>query len=158
MKRFNILVFGLLVLVAVGCGKQSPGGPSTNRNQAVEQAPASNPVAEKAAVESAQAWLELVDAGNYSQSWDEAAAYFKSAVSEADWEKAIQAVRPPLGKMVSRTIKSRQYMTSMAGAPDGEYVVIQYESTFENKAHAIETITPMRDKDGKWRVSGYYIK
>ena len=158
MKRFHILVFGLLVLVAVGCGKQSPTEPSAKSDQAVEQAPVNNPAAEKAAVESAQSWLELVDAGNYSQSWDEAAAYFKSAVSEADWEKAIQAVRPPLGKMVSRTIKSRQYMTSMAGAPDGEYVVIQCESTFENKAHAIETITPMRDKDGKWRVSGYYIK
>lgn len=148
MKRLNALVFGLLVLVAVGCGKQAPSGASVE----------SNPAAEKAAVESAQAWLELVDAGNYSKSWDEAAAYFKSAVSQADWEKAIQAVRPPLGKMLSRTIKSRQYATSLPAAPDGEYVVIQYYSTFENKAHAIETVTPMLDKDGQWRVSGYYIK
>ncbi|MGB5422961.1 MAG: DUF4019 domain-containing protein [Desulfobacterales bacterium] len=28
----------------------------------------------------------------------------------------------------------------------------------ENKASAVETITPMLDKDGQWRVSGYYIK
>lgn len=27
-----------------------------------------------------------------------------------------------------------------------------------NKKSAIETVTPMMDKDGKWRVSGYYIK
>jgi len=42
--------------------------------------------------------------------------------------------------------------------PDGEYVVIQYDSSFEHKQSAVETVTPMLDKDGKWRVSGYYIK
>ncbi|HWN92533.1 MAG TPA: DUF4019 domain-containing protein, partial [Verrucomicrobiae bacterium] len=47
---------------------------------------------------------------------------------------------------------------TLPGAPDGEYVVIQYETAFENKASAVETITPMLDKDGSWRISGYYIK
>lgn len=49
-------------------------------------------------------------------------------------------------------------MTSLPGAPDGKYVVIQYDTSFENKKAAVETVTPMLDKDGKWRVSGYYIK
>jgi hypothetical protein len=44
------------------------------------------------------------------------------------------------------------------GPPDGEYVVIQFETSFENKKSAIETVTPMLDQDGKWRVSGYFIK
>lgn len=148
MKRFNTLVCGLLALVIFGCGKQSPGDPS----------PKSNPAAEAAAIESAQAWLELVDGGNFGQSWEAAAAVFKSAITQPDWEKAVRAVRTPLGKLVSRKIKSQQYATSLPGAPDGEYVVIQYYTAFENKANAIETITPMLDKDGKWRVSGYYIK
>lgn len=50
------------------------------------------------------------------------------------------------------------YTKKLPGAPDGEYVVIQYESSFEHKQSAVETVTPMLDKDGKWRVSGYYIK
>jgi ribosomal protein S17E len=41
---------------------------------------------------------------------------------------------------------------------NGVYVVIEFESSFENKKSAVETVTPMMDKDGKWRVSGYYIK
>lgn len=45
-----------------------------------------------------------------------------------------------------------------AGAPDGEYVVIQFSASFANKKSALETITPMLGKDGKWRVSGYYMK
>jgi hypothetical protein len=47
---------------------------------------------------------------------------------------------------------------SLPGAPDGEYVVIQFATSFENKKSAIETVTPMLDSDGEWRVSGYFIK
>jgi len=46
----------------------------------------------------------------------------------------------------------------MPGAPDGKYVIIQYDTVFENKASAVETVTPMVDPDGSWRVSGYFIR
>jgi hypothetical protein len=55
-------------------------------------------------------------------------------------------------------VQTKTYKTSLPGAPDGEYVIIQFETSFENKKIAIETVTPMMDKDGNWRVSGYYIK
>ena len=148
MKTCNVVVFGLLVLGLVGCGKQAPS----------DTTPKGNPAAEKAAIESAQTWLGLVDGGSYAKSWEEAASLFRSHVSQADWEKSVQVARAPFGKMVSRKIKSQQYATSLPGAPDGEYMVIQFDTAFENKAHGVETITPMLDKDGKWRVSGYYIK
>lgn len=114
--------------------------------------------AEKPAVESAQQWFKLVDEGKYSESWDQAAQLFKSAVPKDQWQESLNAVRKPLGKVLSRKLKSKQYTTELPGAPDGAYVVIQYETSFEHKKSAIETITPMLDKDGKWRVSGYYIK
>ncbi len=50
------------------------------------------------------------------------------------------------------------FTRTVPGAPDGEYVVIQFDTQFENKAAAVETVTPMREKDGSWRVSGYFIK
>jgi hypothetical protein len=53
---------------------------------------------------------------------------------------------------------SASYRTSLPGAPDGQYVVIKFNTWFENKKSAIETVTPKMDKDGMWRVSGYYIK
>jgi Protein of unknown function (DUF4019) len=46
---------------------------------------------------------------------------------------------------------------SLPNAPAGEYVVIQYETQFEHKANAIETVTPLREKNGSWKVSGYFI-
>lgn len=113
---------------------------------------------EKAAVTAAEKWVALVDEGKYAESWKEAAEYFKNAVKQEQWEQSLQAVRKPLGKLVSREVKSKSYKTSLPGAPDGEYVVIQFETSFENKKSAIETVTPMMDRDGTWRVSGYYIK
>jgi hypothetical protein len=113
---------------------------------------------EQVAQQSADAWLALVDTGKYAQSWDEAAQLFKSAVSKDQWQQMLHATRDPLGKVASRKLKSANYTKSLPGAPDGEYVVIQYDTGFEHKQTAVETITPMLDKDGKWRVSGYYIK
>ena len=63
-----------------------------------------------------------------------------------------------MGKLISRQVKSTSYRTSLPGAPDGEYVIIQFKTSFDNKKSAIETVTPMKEKDGSWRVSGYYIK
>jgi hypothetical protein len=114
--------------------------------------------AEEAALATSQAWLALVDQGDYVKSWEEAAACFRMAATLEQWQRSMIAFRDPLGKMVSRKLKSKHYTKTLPGAPDGEYVVIQYETSFENKKSAIETITPMLDKDGRWRVSGYYIR
>jgi hypothetical protein len=113
---------------------------------------------EAAAIDAAKAWLALTDAGKFAASWDEAASLFKAAVTKADWEKQIAAVRGPLGALGERTIAVAKFARSLPGAPDGEYVMIQFKTRFEHKAAAVETITPMKDKDGRWRVSGYYIK
>ncbi len=112
----------------------------------------------KDALAAAENWLAIIDKGEYTESWKEAAGYFKTAVSQDQWVNSLQAVRKPLGKLNSRAVKSETYKTSLPGAPDGEYVVIQFATSFENKKSALETVTPMMDKDGKWRVSGYFIK
>jgi len=113
---------------------------------------------EQLAQQSADAWLALVDSGKYADSWQEASQLFKAAVTKEQWQGKLRASRDPFGKMVSRKLKSATYAKTLPGAPDGEYVVIQYESSFEHKQSAVETVTPMLDKDGAWRVSGYYIK
>ena len=114
--------------------------------------------AEKQAVAAAESWLTLVDDGKYGEAWDAAAEYLKNAVTKDAFVKSLTAARKPVGKLKSREVKSKEYRTSLPGAPDGEYVVIQFTAVFGNKKAAIETVTPMLDKDGKWRVSGYYIR
>ena len=106
----------------------------------------------------AKSWLALTDGGEYAKSWEQAAGLFQGAVSEANWQGAVQAARLPLGNLKSRTLKSAKFERSLPGAPDGEYVVIQYESQFEHKASAVETVTAVREKNGAWKVTGYFVK
>ena len=112
----------------------------------------------KDALIAAESWLAMIDKGEYAESWKEAAEYFKTAVPEDKWVHSLTAVRKPLGKLISRKAKSETYKTSLPGAPDGKYVVIQFKTSFEHKKSAIETVTPMLDKGGKWRVAGYFIR
>ena len=109
------------------------------------------------AVTAAKEWLALVDSKEYKKSWQEAAPFFKEQVNEEQWSEIVAAVRKPLGKMETRELISAEFKTSLPGAPDGEYVVIQFKTTYADKPESVETITPMKT-DGVWRVSGYFIK
>lgn len=113
---------------------------------------------EEKAVAAAQTWLALVDDEKYGASWETAAGYFKQTITKNTWEHMLAVVRKPLGRLISRSLATKTYMQSLPGAPDGEYVVIEFLVSFQNKKSGIETVTPMLDKDGKWRVAGYYIK
>ncbi len=120
--------------------------------------PAAAGGAEKAAQSAAQSWLATVDDGKYGESWDAAAALFQGAVSRSQWEAALEKARRPLGKVESRKLRSAKFTTELPNAPKGEYVVIQFGTDFEHKPGAVETVTPMKDPDGTWRVSGYFIR
>ncbi|TMA95445.1 MAG: DUF4019 domain-containing protein [Deltaproteobacteria bacterium] len=106
----------------------------------------------------AQSWLAQIDSGNYAKSWKEASAYFRAALTEKAWTDALNGTRKPLGKLVSRKLTKAQNAQSLPGAPDGNYVVMQFDTSFINKKDAVETVTFMREKDGKWKAAGYYIK
>ena len=103
-------------------------------------------------------WLKKLDAADYTGTWEVAASMFKSAVSVQAWQQASHSVRNPLGAVRRRSDRSATYTKTLPGVPDGEYVVVQFNTTFENKAQAIETVTAALDRDGTWRVAGYFIK
>jgi hypothetical protein len=112
---------------------------------------------QKTAQMAAETWLSQVDAGDYAISWREASRYFQGAVTEQAWAASLKGVRKPLGKVMSRKLQSAQHTKSLPGAPDGNYVVMQFATRFENKQAAVETVTFMQEKDGKWKAAGYYI-
>jgi hypothetical protein len=105
-----------------------------------------------------ESWLALVDKGSYAESWDTASTHFKGAVTKGKWQEMLKGVRQPLGDLVSRNMKTAEFKDSLPGAPDGQYVVMAYETSFANKKQATETLTSVLDKDGQWRVVGYFIR
>lgn len=110
------------------------------------------------ATAAAEQWLSLADTQQYGLTWSGAAPAFQQAIKQADWEQAIAAARAPLGALTSRKLKSATFVKDLPGAPKGDYVVIVYDSVFAAKPVAVETVTPMRDSDGKWKVSGYFVR
>lgn len=138
--RHLLLNVSILLLVAVG--------------SRVAQAQESTAAA-RASVDS---WLTLVDGQQYGKSWQAAATFFKNAVTAEKWQEAAKTARVPLGSLQSRAVKSATPAKTLPGAPDGDYVVFQFNTRFQQKAAALETVTVVRESDGNWRVVGYFIK
>lgn len=145
MKRWLGLVGGAAVIIALTTGAGTHRAYAQNNGKAQAQ-------------KAAEAWLALVDAGQYGASYDQAAQSFKAVVSRDEWIKDVTGARGPLGKMSTRRLAKSDVMRDPPNAPPGEYVAIQYQSSFANLNAALETVVPVLEKDGKWRVSGYYVK
>ncbi len=115
----------------------------------------------KAAIAAMEPWLKELDGGQYAQSWQEASAKFKQAVSSEKWVAAAGNVRAPLGACSSRVLASALYQSgenSLNLPSKGIYVLAQFDASFTNLAQAVETVTFEREEDGVWRASGYFIK
>ncbi|BFM05612.1 DUF4019 domain-containing protein [Halioxenophilus aromaticivorans] len=111
---------------------------------------------EPKAVDLATNWLKVVDAGKYAESWNQSGPMFQRQLSTKEWEQALTKVRTPLGKTLKRTVKTSNEYNSLPGAPDGEYIVVDLETSFQNKKAALETVTVRKTND-EWRVVGYFI-
>jgi hypothetical protein len=113
---------------------------------------------EELAQKSAEAWLTLTDSGKYGESWEEASSYFKSKLTKDRWTGMLQQVRSPVGPLKSRKLTSAKDIKNPPSGPEGEFVVLIFDSSFEQLPSAIETVSMLLDKDGKWRAAGYLIK
>ena len=55
------------------------------------------------------------------------------------------------GHQVAQAVRRR----ARPGRPAGDYVTAIFVSKFANKAQVEETVTTVRETDGRWRVTGY---
>jgi hypothetical protein len=126
-----------------------------------------NEAAEQSAVAAAEKWLALLNTTDYAECWDQTSSVFrsgiqtsslfKSGVSRQQWQSSVGALQTQLGKAVARSLTAKRYAQESPGEPEGEYVVLEYETSFEGRRDGVETVTLMKDQDGEWRVSGYHF-
>lgn len=141
MNRRGILPLLVGLLFCVLTPAQAAG-----EAQAIEQAKAA-----------ARAWLAVADREDYIRTWQQAASVLRRSTSQYDWVTLAVDLRSPLGALKQRELQGASYATQLPGLPDGEYVILQYRSDFEHQDGATETVTPMRDSDGQWRVVSYFV-
>ena len=106
----------------------------------------------------AAAWLDLVDRGEARASWEATGATFRGAVTAGAWADQLGAARGPLGPLTSRVLAVEQALNGLPGAPPGDYVVQQYHAIYDQRKAVTETVTLVREADGRWRVVGYFIR
>ena len=102
-------------------------------------------------------WLATVDAGDYAQSWEDAAKLLHATATREQWEGTMRKVRAPKGAVLGRRVKYARYTQDSPTDP-GHFVEIEIETRFEKQARATEIVTALVTADGTWKVSGYTIK
>ncbi len=109
---------------------------------------------EAAAAQNAEAWLKLLDSGDYGKAWDQCGALFRDRVTRQQWVEGLPKDRAALGKLNSRKLEGIAYRTSMPGAPEGEYVMTRFFAEYE-KNPKVEEIVSLMYVDGAWKPIGY---
>lgn len=159
------LVGGVLIMLLIvaataailSFGNQDPQSvqaPGAAAAQSAAKAPAG---AEGESVGSADRWIALLDEQRWADSWKTAGTLFKSQIPMAQWESTIKASLQPLGKISSRVRQSVTTATTLPGAPDGQYEIIQFQTAFAQKPSAVETVFMARE-GADWKVIGYFIR
>jgi len=106
----------------------------------------------------ARDWLALVDRGEGMAAHTRAGAKFRESLPLERWMGALAEQRTPRGRFVQRTLVRTTFQKQLPGAPEGDYAVLLFRSSFEKQVDAAESVTLEREKDGAWRVVGYFIR
>lgn len=149
-----------LVILAAGLLLPFAATPLAAQDQGAEADPPTTDEASaevEAAAAAATEWLALVDAGEYEESWRQAASAFQDAVTPAVWETSLTDARSQFEPFGERTLTSSQQVTDPPGAPAGEYVMLQYRTEVSGDRTVTETVVPMKEGDA-WKVSGYFVQ
>jgi hypothetical protein len=105
------------------------------------------------AVTAAQAWLELVDSGNWQASVDSASELFRQMVgSPANWQQFATSARSRYPVSGARTLISWEPSFSPDYAPAGRYARVTFEIKGVRTTH--ESIVLVLSSTG-WRVAMY---
>jgi hypothetical protein len=111
--------------------------------------------AEEDAAKAGQKWLSLLDDQKYEESWHQASSMFRSEVTQEQWFAALKRFREPLGPVVSRMPSRVQFSRFLRGAPEGDYAIIHFTTSFGSKS-ATERLTLVKE-DGRWQMAAYGI-
>lgn len=152
MLIMSILIAAAVLGIMYNSRTEAPA--ATKTPVAAQAAPVSDP----ASLPRAKTFLAEVDQGDWEGSWNATGRFFQAQVTAEKWAEAIEPVRAPLGKIVSRKLASVDSKTNLPGAPDGEYELLQFETQFSSlEKPAIETVVMLKGADG-WEVVGFFIR
>lgn len=104
-------------------------------------------------------WINLSDAAAYGATWLGAGSLLKDTVSQEQWTAAMVKTRTALGPAHSRKVESHNFAQTLPYGTRGNFVIINYDTSFERMPGAVETIILMTEGQlAEWKVISYRIK
>jgi hypothetical protein len=158
MRRV-VIALSIALLAAVACNQAAvkDEAPSDKASAKKEKAEDPHEMQKAMGRQVAKQWLAFGDEGNWESTWDNASTLFKKTIDKEQWVTKVKSVRDPLGKLMGRKVIVVKFETSLPGVPDGEYVIAQFRTRWEHKAQSVETVSVVKESDGMWRVTGYFV-
>ena len=101
-------------------------------------------------------WLQLVDAGDYAQAYEEEPARLRASTTEAQFIRSMEGRRAPFGRVLSRKFIGAAFTRKLTGSPDGHYESILFRTSFQHKALAAERVI-LAHESSRWRVVDYRV-
>jgi Protein of unknown function (DUF4019) len=145
MKRGFVLLLWLCCIFLHGCATHSTPKPPTEKS-----------AREKETRAAALRWLELVDAGDYTQAYEEEPARLRASTTDAQFIRSMEGRRAPFGRVLSRKFIGAAFTRKLTGSPDGRYESILFRTSFEHKSVAAERVI-MTQESRQWRVVDYRV-
>lgn len=112
----------------------------------------------QAAQEAADAWLVPVDSMDYRTSYQQASPLLQEQTSETQWVQTLRTTFGAMGSFISRAPQGREFRTALPGAPEGEYVIVTYNSRYTQAEDAVETVVMAKSATGEWQTAGYDVR
>ena len=141
-----------LVAGVAGCGDDGgPTAPTAPTTPVVE-----TQSDEEAARQSVDAWLVLLDAGNYSEAYDATGSFFRESVTAEEFQNKMEERQAILGAVESRTLDSTRRLSIVPDAPPGDYFIFEIDGVYELRPNARERVTAVSESD-RWPVVGIYL-
>jgi hypothetical protein len=101
-------------------------------------------------------WLALVDAGQYRAAYQQLVPRVRAGGTADQWNLWLRSRRGSLGRARTRAFIRVAHTRTMGSAPDGDYIVIYFKTSYERKVAGAESVT-LSSETGHWQVSGYHI-
>lgn len=108
-------------------------------------------------VATVEAWMAVLDAGDYGKSWETAGESFRKEVTKDGWVANAGGVRKPLGDLIFRKVSTTNQMVNPPDLPKGTYFVAEFDSAFAGLEAASETAFFKLERSGEWKAAAYLI-
>ncbi len=102
-------------------------------------------------------WLQMIDAGQYDDSWAYSSSLLRMQKTPDQWLARMKRLRAAYGDLSMRSVSGIVFTKSLQGYPDGSYATVQYRASYFRQRDATESVS-LRLEDGQWRPVSYTLR